>query len=540
LAAAAELWLAAALARDQAGHGESSPALDAYLEAARASYAYLFYTARNPGERALEDRQRQVRDFYNYATERAAALFIAQKLAEGRTGTAWDPTLRTRSWQLQLGFTDVRLPQGRPLQELVAASRLSFGGLRNAYRRDGFGAEFVAVAADAKEEQTIREAGYVAASVVLRFPGDSLAEVLAARQATLEAYDSSRHESVSLRGAEVRLAANFTAPYALWLERSKFDREAKRALFGRTEQLVQPRVYLMQPYDPDRLTVVLIHGLASSPEAWIDLANELMGDEEIRRRYQVWEVFYPTSVPISYSRQAILQALEETLARFDPGRTAAASRNMVLVGHSMGGVIARLLVLDAGDDLWRALLGRVPDGEQKRRLAVLAPYLDLKPMPEVGRAVFLASPHRGAPKAGSWLGRLGSRLIRLPASLMAVAGEIADALEGEALAADAVNVRIGPDSVDFLSDRRPYLAITSQRPIAPWVTYHSIIACADPKASEAACSDGMVPYSSAHLEGAASELRVTSGHSVQETPEAILELRRILHLHLETTGNSSY
>src|SRR6185436_7378254 len=126
------------------------------------------------------------------------------------------------------------------------------------------------------------------------------------------------------------------------------------------------------------------------------------------------------------------QALEETLDRFDPGRTATASRRMVLVGHSMGGIIARLLVLDPGDALWRGLLGHAPDDEQRRRLAVLAPYLDLTPMPEVGRAVFLASPHRGAPKAGGWLGRMGSRLIRLPGSLMTKAGEIADALEGEA------------------------------------------------------------------------------------------------------------
>ena len=542
LSASAELWLAAALAHDGAGHDEASsvdeasPALDAYLEAARASYAYLFYTGRAPGERALEDRQRQVRDFYNYAAERVAALYVAQKLAERGAGTEREPLLQTASWEIRLGFTDVRLPQGRPLRELVAASRLSFGGLRNAYRRDGFGAEFVAVASEpeagAGATQASREAGYVAASVVLRFPGESLAEVLAAREATLEAYDSSRHESVPLRGMDVRLAANFTAPYALWLERSRFDQVAKRALLGRTEQLVQPRVYLMQPYDPERLTVVLIHGLASSPEAWIDLANELMGDEEIRRRYQLWQVFYSTNAPIPYNRHAIRQALDETLARFDPDRTAAASRDMVLVGHSMGGVIARLLVVSSGDQLWTGLLGHPPKDADRKNLALLAPYLDLTPMPEVGRTVFLASPHRGAPMASRRLGRLAARVIRLPASLVLTMGQIADALitaQPEA----AVQLRRLPNSVDFLSDRRPYLEIAAQQPIAPGVAYHSIIGCAEPSPPAPTCSDGLVPYSSAHLDGAASELIVTSGHSVQESPEAILELRRILHLHLE-------
>lgn len=540
LSASAELWLAAALAHDQVRRDEGSsvhepsPALDAYLEAARASYAYLFYTARAPGERALEDRQRQVRDFYNYATERVAALYIAEKLAEGRAGTARDPLLRTESWLIRLGFNDVRLPQGRPFRELVAASRLSFGGLRNAYRRDGFGAEFVAVAAEpaAGTTQASREAGYVATSVVLRFPGDSLAEVLAAREATLEAYDSSRHESVPLRGLDVRLAANFTAPYALWLERSRFDRVAKQALLGRTEQLVQPRVYLMQPYDPERLTVVLIHGLASSPEAWIDLANELMGDEEIRRRYQIWQVFYSTNAPIPYNRHAIRQALDETLAHFDPDRTAAASRNMVLVGHSMGGVIARLLVVGSGDQLWTALLGHPPKDGDRESLAILAPYLDLAPMPEVGRAVFVASPHRGAPMASRRLGKLAARLIRLPASLVMMMGELAEALI-KAQPEAAAQFRRMPNSVDFLSDRRPYLETTAKQPVASWVIYHSIIGCAKPSPSPHTCSDGLVPYTSAHLDGAASELVVRSGHSVQETPEAILELRRILRLHLQ-------
>jgi pimeloyl-ACP methyl ester carboxylesterase len=533
LSAAAELWLAEALAHDQPGNDVLSPALDPYLEAARASYAYLFYTLRTPGERALEDRQRQVRDFYNYATERVAALFVAAKRAEGAT-MATNPALRTGSWNVGMGFVDVRLPQGRSLRELVAASRLSFGGLRNSYRRDGFGAEFVTVATEpaAGEAQASREAGYMAASVVLRFAGGSLREVMETREATLDAYDSSRHESIRLRDLEVRLAANFTAPYALWLQRSRFGREAKHALLGRTEQLVQPRVYLMQPYDPDRVVVVLIHGLASSPEAWVDLANELMGDDEIRQRCQVWQVFYRTSAPITYSRHAIRRALDETLARFDPEHTAPASRGMVLVGHSMGGVLARLLlVADSDARLWTALIGRPPEEADRQRLALFSPYLDLEPMPEVSRAVFLASPHRGAPKASGWLGRLGARLVRLPASLLQELAQIADSLT-EDQPETAARLRRGPDGIDALSDRSLFLEAASELSVAPKVTYHSIIGCENPSPSPPDCSDGLVPYTSAHLDGAASELIVRSGHGVQQTPEAILELRRILHLHL--------
>ena len=534
LSAAAELWLAVALGHDRTGTDESAQALDAYLEAARASYAYLFYTDRTPGERALEDRQRQVRDFFNDATERVATLFAAKRFDEARRGLPPTPTLATATWRVHLGFVDVRLPEGRPLAELVPASRLSFAGLRNAYRRDGFGAELVAVAAEAPNtegEKAGREAGYVAISAVLRFPGDTLEEVSAAHEATLEAYDSTRHESLRLRGLDVRLAANFTAPYALWLERSKFAQKAKRVLLRRTEELVEPRVFLMQPYDPERRTVILIHGLASSPEAWVDLANELMGDEEIRRSFQVWQVFYRTSAPIGYNRYAIRQALEATIDRFDPDRSNPASRNLALVGHSMGGVLARLLVADTGDRLWTALLKHPPQEVDRQRLAALAPYLDLAPMPEVSRAVFLASPHRGAPLASRWLGRLGAKLIRLPASLMSRVGQIVEALMTDQPDA-AAQLRRAPDGVDSLSDRFPFRKVVSELHIAPWVTYHSIVGCVKPAPSPTDCSDGFVPYSSAHLEGAASELIVPSGHSVQKTPEAILELRRILHRHL--------
>ena len=537
LSALAELWLDEAMAHDPPRPGERNSTLDAYLESARASYAYLFFTRRSLGERALEDRQDQVRDFFNGATERVALLLFEEAKRRGTLDEAHAGlTVLTDAWAIQRGLIDVPLPAGRPLVALVAARRLSFAGIRNVYRRDGFGAELVAVAAEgpagvAAEALTGKEIGYVPVTAVLRFPGSSLDEVMTAREATFEAYGSALHESISLYGTQVRLAADFTAPYALWLNRSRFRLQVGRVLTRSTEELAEPRVFLMQPYDPDRVTVVLIHGLASSPNAWVDLANELTGDEEIRRNYQVWEVFYRSGLSLAYNQRVIRAALKQTLDRFDPGRTARASHRMVLVGHSVGGVIARLLVLDAGDALWRMLLGRAPTGEERQRLAVAAPYFDLVPMAEVGRAVFLASPHHGTARARGLLGRLASRFIRNPPSLVAEYKKIADLFEPLA-PAHAAKVRGAPDAIEVIDDRDAYLAATATRPIAAWVDYHSIIACARPSPSLRDCTDGLVPYASAHLDGAASELTVRSSHRVQETPAAILELRRILHLHL--------
>jgi hypothetical protein len=70
-------------------------------------------------------------------------------------------------------------------------------------------------------------------------------------------------------------------------------------------------------------------------------------------------------------------------------------------------------------------------------------------------------------------------------------------------------------------------------PISPAVRYHSIIANNTPGVPLADSDDGLVPYRSAHLDGAESEKIIPFSHSVQETPQAILELRRILRLQLE-------
>jgi pimeloyl-ACP methyl ester carboxylesterase len=477
-----------------------------YAQAARFSYAYLFFTARDPGQRAFEDRQTQVRDFYSFATEQLTSLMF--------NGVEYP--------KIQLGDIRLHLPYGQLTpRELIPASHLEFDGVRNTYRRDGFGAAFVAVAAapdSASTSATLYESLFLSATVVLRFPGTTLEEVLTSPDARLDVYDPYRDSTAQLGARVVPLAANFTAPYALWLSRSQFGREAGRALFAGSAVLTQPRIYAMQPYDPQRRTIVLIHGLASSPEGWVNLVNEIMGDEALRSRYQVWQVFYPTNLPIPENVRNIRRALLDALRMRDPDGTAPASEHMTLIGHSMGGVIARLLVTDSPDGLWQTFFDHAIEAAQRERLAVLDPYLTLSPLPQVDRAIFLASPHRGSPMAHAWIGRAAARLVHLPTSMLQKLGSMADALAAELpTQADVLRHR-QLSSVAFLSDEDRYLRATSTLPIAAGVTYHSIIGS----------NDEVVPYSSSHLEGAASEQRVSSGHSVQQTAAAILAIRTIL------------
>nr|WP_285411142.1 alpha/beta fold hydrolase [Variovorax sp. efr-133-TYG-130] len=546
LSALSEVWLQVALSSDKGGTTDgpsADKAIDAWLETARHAYAYLFFTARNPRDRAFEDRQTQVRDYYNYAVQQAITGLYSSYQKNGRRGRddTRPPTVpQVGDWHIDSDVSALQLPPGAALpQELIPAASLTFSGLRNIYRRDGFGAELVAVTdepAYGANAPPYRETPFPALTALLKFDGADLRQVLATRNLRIVVFDPYRTSTVQLGGQDIPLAANFTSGYGLWLARSDFALQALRSLFGSADGLTRPRIYLMQPYDPNRRTIIMLHGLASSPEAWINVANEVLGDETLRRSYQVWQVYYPTNAPLPLNNLAIREAVEQTIAHFDPTGKARASNDITLIGHSMGGVLSRLMVSSSEDKLWEALLASYPmQGAQQQRIEQrLAPYLRFEPLPQVSDAIFIASPHRGTDFANNRISRWVANLITLPVTMLGQLSDISRELIRIAPGKqDQGPLRI-PNSIDNLSDRDPFVRLSSGLPMNPRVRYHSIIGNDTAGVPLAASSDGIVPYESAHLEGAASELVISSQHSVQENPLAILEIRRILKEQLRT------
>src|SRR5690606_24864037 len=143
---------------------------------------------------------------------------------------------------------------------------LTFAGLRNQYRRDGIGAELVAVTrkrvvTSRSDENVFSETPFPAISAVIRFPGQDLQAVLATRTAVITGHDPYRTGSVRIARQQVPLAGNFTSGYGLWLARSGFARQSLMTLVGRGEVLERPQLYLLQPYDPNRRIIVMLHGL---------------------------------------------------------------------------------------------------------------------------------------------------------------------------------------------------------------------------------------------------------------------------------------
>jgi pimeloyl-ACP methyl ester carboxylesterase len=284
----------------------------------------------------------------------------------------------------------------------------------------------------------------------------------------------------------------------------------------------------LEPYNPNKTVVVVVHGLADSQATWAPMLNTLWGDPLIRRNFQFWYYSYPSGYPYPYSAAIMRRELDAAEKRF-PSR-----KPMVLIGHSMGSLISRLMITDSGDKIWTSFFGRPPDkirlSERSRRL--LTESLIFKSRSDIGRVVFIAAPHRGSNIAKGFIGRVASLLVKTPSSLLHVARDVKHFVRSDSSLLKANHI---PNSVDTLSPDSHFVKLLGSIPIATSIPVHSIMGDRG-KGDTPKSSDGVVPYESSHFAGAHSELIVPSGHSAHQDPKAIAEVGRILRLHAAKTG----
>jgi len=275
----------------------------------------------------------------------------------------------------------------------------------------------------------------------------------------------------------------------------------------------EPRIVFLEPFDQAKTPVVLVHGLLSTPRTWEPLVRALLADPGFRACCQPWFFYYPTGQPVPLSALQLREALDDAVAVHGP------TKPLILIGHSMGGILSRTLVSRIGLDEADAIVPGVaalPSDSLIRRTLVF------EPRDYVGRVVFMFVPHRGSRLATSGLGNLGIRLIRLPSNLLDEIGAAARYLTG-------VEGRRLPTSIHGLSPDSAFLAVLdATRPVVP---VHTILGDRG-RGDGWAGSDGVVPYSSAHLPAAASEVVVPTGHGGFGHPQAIVELLRIIRLAL--------
>src|SRR6267143_4286260 len=348
-----------------------------------------------------------------------------------------------------------------------------------------------------------------------------------AKDATLALRRPAKQPSATVQGKVRPLAANFSAPLSYYPPPANLMFAGLLGGFRATKYPAPTGLYFLQPYDPDRIPLVFVHGLFSTPFDWVKTINGLQADPEIRKHYQFWVFAYPTGNPILYSALR----LREELAKVD--KLYPNHKDYVLVGHSMGGLLSQAQVTSITRADWEQTLGEL--GMQLfatlRPTDLVARATTFKANPRIKRVVFICTPHRGSKMASGGIGAFAIKLISLPVDLVTtMKSEIP-----EATLRKINNGRL-PNSVSNLAPKAPYLAVLNKQSIqAP---YNSIIGNRGKPGPLADSSDGVVPYWSSHLDGAQSECIVPGPHGSCALPQTIAELDRILRLHLRSSGSS--
>ena len=351
--------------------------------------------------------------------------------------------------------------------------------------------------------------------------------------ATPEFHDPYLQDYLMINNEQAAMELDLTTPLA-YMANSGAKYSGFSALRNFSNMTLPEGLYLLTPYRKNKIPVILVHGLMSSPRTWMQLLNSLLGNKTIREKYQFFFFAYPTGLPVLHSAKKLRNALLEAQHEFDPQHNSKYFNRMVVIGHSMGGLLTKTLVLDPGNDLEKALFNG-PIGEMDlstEQKKFLTDTLCFKPLPFVSEEVFMATPHRGASMVNWGITQWLNSFITLPSKFVTEIKAINRKVMIKIGIIDDNNLLAKLTGVNSLDPNNKSLAIMNQKTIV--VPFHLVIGDQE-QANEVGGSDGVVDYSSSHLDAATSELVIKSGHNVQTMPEGIKEIRRILLNHLKKT-----
>jgi pimeloyl-ACP methyl ester carboxylesterase len=515
---------------------ESEVAGDWFLLAAEQAYQGTFLALRT--DRAAWDyRSSRLRDFYQMAV--AGFVLSEHKRGKGAIGPHTRAIFGINYW--------VSIAQGEHLldpnefEELLLSYELQFKGLNNRHLAFGLSVPFVGFREN-KRQQPV-EKYYPAGGIVrglsalLTFtPGSDKAST----DVSLAFYDSRDAERTTVDGVPIPLSADYTAPLGYLLSKYKRSAQNFADTFHPEAALSDTGYSLMEPYDDKRIPLITVHGLFSHPLTWVDIHNDLMADPVIRRHYQIWHFSYPPGLPVLEAARLFREKTDELYGFFDADGKSKAMNSTVIVAHSMGGLLTKTVLTDSGTKIVEAHL-EVPIEELEitpEDREKLREMLFFESRSYVKRVIFIAVPHRGSHISDNYIGWIGRRLTSAPkryAELMdRIRSEVSEALRPEAEEAAEQQ----DNSIKNLSPNDPTIKALSELSIASEIPFHSIIGDQGIGNGEEG-TDGVVTYKSAHLEGAESELIVPTNHGAHHHPFAILELKRILKLHLVQLGLDS-
>ncbi|TMA81135.1 MAG: hypothetical protein E6J74_39090 [Deltaproteobacteria bacterium] len=508
-------------------HAEASGDKSYYLAAAVYAYAFMLPGEHGTAPRAIDPRFRWAADIYNQALTRAA--MVDQK-----------PVPRGGTFKLPFGELTVDFNEddliwaGFKLTNFVPAADIEIRGLRNRYRIPGIGAPLAASlepssAAATKEQSRIPPRLKVPVTAFLRLDDPRGALASGKLKGKLEFYTPDSARTVKISGLDVPIEYETTTALALTLEGAPiWDFEIggfRSGDFTVGTGNFQQGLFMLHPHRAGRMPLVLVHGTASSPARWAELVNELENDPRFWQNYEIWLFMYNTGNPIAYSALLLRDALTELVTELDPSGTDSGLKNIVVAGHSQGGLLTKMTVIDSGMQLWPFSVPPEQLGVSDEFRDLVTRGLILKPLPFVKEVIFIATPHRGSYQALGIFGDLASWLVNMPGRFAKLSLDVLTLQKQGFILGPFSGI---PTSITNMNPNNRFIKALSAIPIVDGVVAHSIIAVQGDGPPEQG-DDGVVKYSSAHIDGVASEKIVRSSHSTQGHPETIQEIKRILY-----------
>jgi pimeloyl-ACP methyl ester carboxylesterase/tetratricopeptide (TPR) repeat protein len=520
-------------------------ALDFYGAAVAHAYWFLLDPQLDRFRNPYDPQFRRACDLYNESLAAAMRVVIAHKgLKPGET-----QTIQTGKQQFQVQVV-LRGPwHADDIEDLKFVNDYEIeGGLTNQYHTFGLGVPLIAVRSR-HEDESPAERYYppglcFPVTAFLRVENQTPQQAAGdVHRCTLELYDPLFSSDIAVCNRLVPLETDLSTPLAYFLDQPSFQEKdiANVGLFDPNKAQGLKGLYMVEPYDPNRIPVVFVHGLWSSPTTWMEMFNDLRAFPEIRGRYQFWFFLYPSGQPFWTSGSQLRDTLAEVRQTLDPQGANPNMDQLVLVGHSMGGLVSYLQTMESGDEFWRVLSDK-PIEELKasaEERARLAKCFYFHPNPSVKRVITLGTPHRGSTFANSYVRELGRRWIKLPEMMLQLGNKLTLTNPGYFKNKELLTMTT---SIDSLAPDCPIFPVMLKAQRASWTSYHNVVGLVPKQTFVGRVSeegDGVVSFTSAHLDPSqvASEIVVEADHlAVHRHPLAILEVRRIL---LELAGQAN-
>ncbi|GAA4422898.1 alpha/beta fold hydrolase [Bremerella cremea] len=528
--------------------GRDATALEMYAGSVSHAYYYLFECRDGVRADGYDPRFRQACDIYNKSLEGSLRLVKAQ----GRFRQGETYRIQTPNQEFHVSLDTVGRWKDTKFQDFKFTSDYEVEGLKNQHRQYGLGVPLIAECKDQPPEAPGSD--YFppnltfALTAFLQVEQDPTIDPKTKKSihyCKILLYDPLEEPEIAINGQKIPLEADISTPLAYLLDQGKVSQTYLATLGMLTPGAQQDRrgVYMLEPYDPKKIPVVMVHGLWSSPMTWLEMFNDLRAQPEIRDNYQFWFYMYPTGQPFWISATQFRSDLDGLRHQLDPHHTALALDQMVLVGHSMGGLVSRMQTIESQSEFWHLVSDRSP-GElhgSNEDTQALKDVLFFHPSSSVRRVITMGTPHRGSDFANSTTRWLGKNLIELPTFVTGSSNRLVAANPGYFKNKDLLEIST---SVDSLAPDSPVLPAILEAPKAPWVKYHTVIGVVDQETwlgYFSGRSDGIVKYDSARLDEAVSEKIVTADHNtVHRNPESVLEVRRILREHIQQLRQEYY